>query len=126
MNSIGERIRELRTARKMTQNEFADRINVTKSTVSAYENGTRLPSHDVLIKIARLFKVSTDNLLGYSEKSVLDVTGLTRTQINTLQDVITTYQRHNLLYQKMMEEDGGREWLTSMELMKEGNVDWMK
>lgn len=126
MNSIGERIKELRTARKMTQNEFADRINVTKSTVSAYENGTRLPSYDVLIKIARLFKVSTDHLLGYSEKSVLDVTGLTRTQINTLQDVITTYQRHNLLYQKMMEEDGGREWLTSMELMEGGKADWMK
>lgn len=100
MNNIGERIKELRNARKMTQNEFADRINVTKSMVSAYENGTRLPSYDVLIKIARLFKVSTDNLLGYSEKSVVDVTGLTRKQINVIQDVITTYKRHNMLYQK--------------------------
>lgn len=100
MNNIGERIKELRNARKMTQNEFADRINVTKSMVSAYENGTRLPSYDVLIKIVRLFKVSTDNLLGYSEKSVVDVTGLTRKQINVIQDVITTYKRHNMLYQK--------------------------
>ena len=95
MNAVGERIKELRKARRMTQNEFAERINVTKSTVSAYENGSRLPSYDVLIRIARLFKVSTDHLLGYSKKTEIDVTGLTRKQINVIQDMITTYQRHN-------------------------------
>ena len=63
MIELGTRIKALRTARRMTQAEFAERINVTKSAVSAYENGSRLPSYDVLIKIARLFKVSTDNLL---------------------------------------------------------------
>ena len=98
MNAVGERIKELRKARRMTQNEFAERINVTKSTVSAYENGSRLPSYDVLIRIARLFKVSTDHLLGYSEKTEIDVTGLTRKQINVIQDMITTYQRHNRFY----------------------------
>lgn len=126
MNNIGDRIKELRNARKMTQNEFADRINVTKSTVSAYENGTRLPSYDVLIKIARLFKVSTDNLLGYSEKSVVDVTGLTRKQINVIQDVITTYKRHNMLYQKMMDDDSVGDRLAAMGLIDEDEADWMK
>lgn len=126
MNSVGERIKELRNARKMTQNEFAERINVTKSTVSAYENGARLPSYDVLIKIARLFKVSTDNLLGYSEKSVIDVTGLTRKQINVIQDVVTTYKRHNQLYQKMMDDDSIGDRLAAMGLIDEEDADWMK
>lgn len=125
MNGIGERIKELRTARKMTQNEFADRINVTKSTVSAYENGTRLPSYDVLIKIARLFKVSTDNLLGCSEKAAIDVTGLTRKQINVIQDVVTTYKRHNQLYQKMMDADNIGDKLAAMGLVDEEATDWM-
>ena len=99
---------------------------MTKSAVSAYENGSRLPSYDVLIKIARLFKVSTDNLLGYSEKSAVDVTGLTQKQINVIQDVIITYKRHNLLYRKMMDDDSVADRLVAMGLIDEDEADWMK
>lgn len=106
MHNVGERVRKLRTARRMTQSEFADRINVTKSTVSAYENGSRLPSYDVLIKIAGLFRVSTDNLLGCSEKAGIDVTGLSIEQINVIQDIVTTYKQYNKLCQKREEDDG--------------------
>lgn len=126
MIDIGTRIKDLRNARRMTQAEFAERINVTKSTVSAYENGTRFPSYDVLIRIARLFKVSTDNLLGYSEKSVVDVTGLTRKQINVIQDVVITYKRHNLVYRQMMDEDSVADRLAAMGLIDEDEADWMK
>ena len=88
MNHLGDQIKHLRTARKMTQAEFAERISVTKSAVSAYENDTRLPSYDVLIQISRLFHVSVDYLLGCSEKTTLDVTGLTQEQVNTIQDIV--------------------------------------
>ena len=98
MNSLGETIKSLRNAKRMTQAEFAERISVTKSTVSAYENGLRLPSYDVLIRVARLFKVSTDHLLGYSEKTVLDVSGLTRNQINAVQEVVDAYKNYNQIY----------------------------
>ena len=98
MNSLGETIKSLRNAKRMTQAEFAERISVTKSTVSAYENGLRLPSYDVLIRIARLFKVRTDHLLGYSEKPVLDVSGLTRNQINAVQEVVDAYKNYNQIY----------------------------
>ena len=123
MNAVGERIKELRKARRMTQNEFAERINVTKSTVSAYENGSRLPSYDVLIRIARLFKVSTDHLLGYSEKTEIDVTGLTRKQINVIQDMITTYQRHNRFYQAIQEDNCIKERLIAAVLPHEDDEE---
>lgn len=126
MVNVGERIKELRNARKMTQAEFAARLGVTKSAISSYENGSRLPSYDVLIKIARIFKVSTDNLLGYSDKSVIDVTGLTRKQINTIQDVVVTYQRHNALYRQMMNNDSVVETLIAMGLADEEEADWLK
>lgn len=126
MNAVGERIRELRKARKMTQNEFAERINVTKSTVSAYENGTRLPSYDVLIRVARLFKVSTDHLLGYSEKTEIDVTGLTRKQINVIQDVIAAYQLQNRFYQAILEDDCIKDRLIAAGLFPEDDGEWMK
>lgn len=72
-NHIGTHIRTLRLARGMTQEDFANRINVAKSTVSAYENGSRLPSYDVLVKIADLFHVTTDNLLGRRGGCMIDV-----------------------------------------------------
>lgn len=96
-NHIGNHIRALRLARCLTQGEFADRINVAKSTVSAYENGSRLPSYDVLVKIADLFHVTTDNLLGRGSGYRIDVSGLTAKQRNAIQDVVSTYQAYNRL-----------------------------
>ncbi len=125
MNNLGEKIKKLRLSKNMTQAEFANRINVTKSAVSSYENGSRMPSYDVLIKIARVLRVSTDNLLGYSNKSVIDVTGLTQKQINTLQEITVTFQRHNILYRKMMEDDSVVNTLIAMGLVSEDD-DWLK
>ena len=66
-----------------------------KATVSAYENGSRLPSYDVLIKLARLFHVTTDNLLGVNDKQMIEVTGLTPRQQNTVWEIIEAYRAFN-------------------------------
>lgn len=97
MVGMGDRIKELRTNQKMTQAEFAARLGVTKSAVSSYENSSRLPSYDILIKMARIFKVSTDVLLGQAEgvRTLLDVTGLTRPQIAAVREVVEQYQALN-------------------------------
>lgn len=105
MAHISDTIKALRTAKRLTQSEFAERIGVTKSTVSAYENGTRLPSYDVLIRVTRVFHVTTDFLLGCGERDSLDVTGLTREQIESIQDIVATYQRHNLFYKRLYKEE---------------------
>lgn len=94
-NTVGNQIKSLRMARNITQEEFASRINVAKSTVSSYENGSRLPSYDILVKIAQLFHVSTDNLLGCSNTYVLNVTGLTLKQQHTIQEIIEAYLAYN-------------------------------
>ena len=62
MKDLGERIKEYRTSMKMTQADFACRLGVTGASVSAYENGTRLPSYDILIRIANILGVSTDSV----------------------------------------------------------------
>ncbi len=101
INTIGEtigiRIKELRRSRNLTQRAFAERLNITKSTVSAYENGSRLPSYDVLLKIADSFHVTTDTLLGIGNKYCLDVTDLTPEQRNTLQNIVSVYSEYNKL-----------------------------
>ena len=100
-NIIGNKIKELRIAKNVTQEELASRVNVAKATISAYENGSRLPSYTVLVKLSRIFHVSTDNLLGIDSRYSLDVTGLTPHQRSTIQEIITAYvalnnQKENL------------------------------
>ena len=103
MVDLGSKLRELRTEQKLTQAEFAQRLGVTKSSVSSYENGSRLPSYDILIKMARIFKVSTDALLGQADENTvtLDVTGLTREQIAFLRSSVEQYRMYNLLLGEM-------------------------
>ena len=66
------------------QNLHAQKIGVTKSVISAYETGLRLPSYDVLIHIAKIFKVSTDYLLGVETPSQIDLSGLTEKEVTAL------------------------------------------
>ena len=73
MVDIGNKIKELRTEQKMTQSDLAERLGVTKSSISSYENGSRLPSYDILLKIVRIFIVSTDILLGHGDKNEMNL-----------------------------------------------------
>lgn len=52
----------------MTQRDLAQRINVGNTTLSQYESGARVPSDEVKIKIASVFGVSVDYLLGASSE----------------------------------------------------------
>ncbi len=61
---IGCIITELRKDKKITQQELAKILNVSKSTVAHYEQGINSPSLDVLIKLAKYFEVPVDYLLG--------------------------------------------------------------
>ena len=67
LRAVGRRIREIRGF-DMTQNEFARRIGVTQSHLSAVERGTREPGAAVLLAISREFGKSVDWLLTGEEK----------------------------------------------------------
>ena len=78
MVNFGGRLRALRKEKGLTQEQLAARLGVTKSVVSAYENSLRYPSYDILIRIASIFHVSTDYLLGVREERLrnIDITDL--------------------------------------------------
>ncbi|MDR1771737.1 MAG: helix-turn-helix domain-containing protein [Hungatella sp.] len=92
---IGDRLKDLRISKNLTQSELAELLQVTKSAVSSYENDTRLPSIDVLVKMSKIFHVTIDNILGNKSNDVIDVAGLTDKQRNNVQDIITTYKLNN-------------------------------
>lgn len=56
--TIGERIKALRKALKLTQQKFADRLKVSQSTIAAYESGQNSPSAPTLNLICREFSAS--------------------------------------------------------------------
>ena len=63
-NNIGKNIRRFRVAKGMTQQQLADKLYVTRSTLSNYENGRRHPNLIIAILIADFFQVSLDELAG--------------------------------------------------------------
>lgn len=66
---FGKRLKELRLAYPMTQEELAKALNVSPSTISLYESGSREPSGSFIVTVARFFNVSSDYLLGLAETS---------------------------------------------------------
>lgn len=64
---IGERLAELRVNHNMTQEEFAERLNVSRQAVSKWELDKTLPDVNKLLKMSELFQVSVDYLLKGSE-----------------------------------------------------------
>lgn len=58
---VGEKIKEFRLKRGMSQEELADLLGTTKQTVSRYETGERKANQDVLFKLSDIFKVSIDD-----------------------------------------------------------------
>lgn len=81
---FGVRLKELRKQAGLTQSQVAERVGVTKSVVSFYEKQERSPSPDVLIKLAAIFHVSTDYLLGLEKRDVIDVTGVRQEDVALL------------------------------------------
>jgi len=66
MDTIGERIKELRNKNELTQEELGKKINVGKTTISNYENNYSKPNCEALIKLANTLDTTTDYLLGRS------------------------------------------------------------
>lgn len=77
MVDFSQRLKRVRIDRHMTQAQVAKKIGVTASMVSSYETDIRLPSYDVMIRIADLFGVSVDYLLGRDNKRLVDLSHLT-------------------------------------------------
>lgn len=88
MVDFGIRLKDLRKKHNLTQQQVADRVWVSKSMVSSYELGTRSPSYEVLIKLSRLFGVTTDYLLGVDNKKTIDASGLSDKQIGIIISLI--------------------------------------
>lgn len=67
MKVFGERLKELRNEKKLSQKELAGLLNVSGNTVHSWERDKQEPSMSTLLKISEIFEVTLDYLYGKSD-----------------------------------------------------------
>ena len=66
--TLGEKIYELRTQHNLSQGDLANELNVSRQSISKWENGNSTPDLEKIIKLAEIFNVSLDELIKNGEK----------------------------------------------------------
>ena len=78
---LGKNIKAFRTARGWSQVDLAKKLNITKQTVSNWENDNIQPSIEMLVRLSKIFGVTTDRLLGLETNAQINVNGLPETVV---------------------------------------------
>ncbi|MBC8570757.1 helix-turn-helix domain-containing protein [Zongyangia hominis] len=94
---FGYRLRALRESKNLTQAQVARRLNLSKTTISGYENNVKTPSLDVLMQLSILYGVSSDYILGLEDRDMLLIDGLTDRQQEILRILLTEFRTSNQL-----------------------------
>ena len=80
----------------MTQAQVAKRLNLSKTTISGYENNIKTPTIDVLVRLSNLYGVTSDYILGIEKKKVLVIDGLTENEERILKALIHEFHQRTL------------------------------
>ena len=85
---ICDRIKQLREKAGYSQAQLAKRLDVTRSSVNAWEMGLSMPTTQYVVTLAKLFHVSADYLLGLTASSSIVLDGYTQEEIELLYKLI--------------------------------------
>ncbi|MBQ2834768.1 MAG: helix-turn-helix transcriptional regulator [Clostridia bacterium] len=92
---FGERLREFRILRGISQEELGKRFGVSKQTVSNWENENATPSLDMFQNLVDFFHTTPNRMLGYESYVGLDVTDLTEKEIQHIVMLIDDLKAHH-------------------------------
>lgn len=85
---ICDRIKQLREQAGYSQAQLAKRLDVTRSSVNAWEMGLSMPTTQYVVTLAKLFQVSADYLLGLTASSSIVLDGYMQEEIELLYKLI--------------------------------------
>lgn len=83
---FGDRLIKLRKSKKLTQQEVANKLNISRSAYAGYEVGRRVPEYTTLENMANLFDVPIDYLVGRSDSKQIPTVEATLDQLVELSD----------------------------------------
>ena len=83
------------TVSGMTQSELAKKLNITRSSVNAWEMGLSTPSTTYIVELAQLFHVSSVYLLGLPKNATIDISSLSEREIQLVPNLIEYFRTKN-------------------------------
>ncbi len=109
---FASRLNKELTERKINQEEFAKKIDISVGSLSNYRNGKNIPTGDIIVKIANEFNCSTDYLLGLTDlksmdsdfKAIHEITGLSDKAIKYLEYELIICKKKYKEYEARVEE----------------------
>ncbi len=100
------RLKELRQAKSLSQDQLAGLLSIDRSTISAYEQGIRQPPLETLSRIADVFGTTTDYLLGRTNMLTLDLYDLAGEEAMELQALASILAEKNKLIKQFQARCG--------------------
>ena len=91
--NIGERLRDIRKDNNFTQAELAELVGLTRSAINSWEMSDSFPSTQYLIRLAKLYKVSTDYLLGLDNREMVDISNLSQSEKEIIYGLIQRFKK---------------------------------
>lgn len=91
VEGLADKLKDLRKQNGYSQKQVADKLMVSPSIISGYENSERTPSVEILLKLAHLYRCSTDFLLGLTPKAPVEhveLCGLTAREIQSIRILV--------------------------------------
>ena len=85
---LHDKIKELRDRSGYSQSELSKRLEVTRSSVNAWELGLSTPTTQYVVALAKLFHVSADYILEIEKNDSLNLSGYTRDEISLIYQLI--------------------------------------
>ncbi len=89
----GEIIKSLRETAKFSQAELARRLDVSRSSVNAWEMGLSMPTAQYLVALAKIFHVSTDYLLGVEPEMRLVLDGYSQQEVELVYQLVRYFDQ---------------------------------
>ena len=85
---IAEKIKELRDRAGYSQAQLAKKLDVTRSSVNAWEMGLSTPTTQYIVALAKLFHVSADYILGIQSEVVISLEGYDKDEVKLIYDLL--------------------------------------
>ena len=92
---IGGFLKELRKEKEMTQEQLAEKFNVSSRTVSRWENGNNMPDLDILIEISDYYEVDLREILNGERKSEIVNKEIKETVLQAVDYTNTEAEKYN-------------------------------
>ena len=92
---LGDRLKKLRMENHLRQDQVACLVGVERSSVSLWETNMRQPSYTTLVRLADLYGVTADYLLGRADDRLLDLSGLTSAEAAMISQLVAAMTAQN-------------------------------